>query len=147
MHCEEPACEKACPTGATSRRGDGIVVVDDEVCIGCGYCTWACPYGARTLNRRAPRPYHPALSLTPYEEVGYTEHQKGIVEKCNFCALRVEQGLQPTCVAACPASARVFGDLDDPNSEVSRLIGERGGRPRLPEHQTKPSVYYLGLDF
>lgn len=145
MHCEEPACEKACPTGATSRRQDGIVVVDEDVCIGCGYCVWACPYQARALNRRAPRPYHPAYGLTPYEEEEYDEHQKGIVEKCNFCVGRVDQGEQPACVRACPPGARIFGDLDDPDSEVSRLIAQRGGRQRLAEHGTKPKVYYLDL--
>ena len=147
MHCEEPACERACPTGATVRSKEGIVLVDDETCIGCGYCVWACPYGARTLNHRPPRPYHPALNvMTPYEEEGYTEHPKGHIEKCDFCELRLKEGREPACVETCPASARTFGDLDDPDSEVSRLLVSRKGRQRLPQYNTKPSVYYLDLD-
>jgi molybdopterin-containing oxidoreductase family iron-sulfur binding subunit len=148
QQCEEPACLAACPTGATSNRADGIVVVDDEVCIGCGYCAWSCPYAARKLNHEEPKPYHGTKGFTPFEEIMYQRkgHKKGVVEKCNFCIERLAAGLDPACVATCPPSARVFGDLDDPNSEVSRLIRERNGQHRLEDHGTGPSVYYLDLD-
>ena len=91
MHCEEPACLKACPTGATSKRADGVVTIDNERCIGCGYCALACPYEARALNRTEPRPYHEPHDFTPFEKIGYfqklgsVEHGKGVIEKCTFC--------------------------------------------------------------
>jgi molybdopterin-containing oxidoreductase family iron-sulfur binding subunit len=145
MQCEEAACEKACPTGATWTRLDGIVLVNDDQCIGCGYCAWACPYESRVLTRTEPRAYHPAHGFTPFESVGYIQHHKGLIEKCHFCAPRIDQGLQPACVSTCPSGARTFGDLDDPESEVSRLIAERGGRQRLEELGTRPKVFYLHL--
>ncbi len=150
MQCEDPACLKACPTGATIKRPDGVVTIDNERCVGCGYCALACPYGARVLNRADPRPYHEAHGFTPFEEIGYfqklgtVEHGKGVIEKCTFCLHRLEQGGQPACVEACPASARVFGDLDDPESEVARLVAQ--GAEALHEEQgTKPKVLYLHL--
>ena len=149
MHCEEPACEKACPTGATVRRPDGVVVIDNDRCVGCGYCAMACPYEARVLNRDAPRPYHAPHDFTPFEKVGYfqrlgaVEHGKGVIEKCTFCLHRLEQGGQPACVDTCPARARVFGDLDDPGSEVAKLAKE--AEARLKDHETKPKVAYLHL--
>ena len=152
MHCDEPACLKACPTGATSKRPDGVVVIDNERCIGCGYCALACPYEARTLNRAAPRAYHAPHDFTPVEKIGYfgglgaVEHGKGIIEKCTFCLHRLEQGGQPACVETCPSGARVFGDLDDPESEVAKLVAAKGAKGRLPERKTKPKVLYIGLD-
>ncbi|MCZ7665539.1 MAG: 4Fe-4S dicluster domain-containing protein [Thermoleophilia bacterium] len=144
MHCDEPACEKACPTGATWVRHGGIVMVNNEQCIGCGYCVWACPYQARALNREEARPYHPAHGCTPFEKLGYVAHAKGLIEKCTFCAHLLDRGEQPACVATCPSRARIFGDLDDPESEVARLIAERHPRARLPELETRPKVFYLG---
>ena len=149
MHCEEPACEKACPTGATVRRPDGVVFIDNDRCVGCGYCAMACPYEARVLNRDAPRPYHAPHDFTPFEKIGYfqrlgaVEHGKGVIEKCTFCLHRLEQGGQPACVDTCPASARVFGDLDDPESKVAKLAKE--GSARLEEQGTRPKVLYLDL--
>jgi dimethyl sulfoxide reductase iron-sulfur subunit len=151
MHCEEPACLQACPTGATSKRADGVVTIDNDRCIGCGYCALACPYEARVLNAKDPRPYHEPHDFTPTERIGYfqklgaVEHGKGVIEKCTFCLHRLEQGGEPACVEACPAGARVFGDLDDSESEVARLVAQ-GAKARLEEHGTKPKVLYLLLD-
>jgi Fe-S-cluster-containing dehydrogenase component len=144
MHCEEPECEKVCPTGATIKREDGIVVVDNDKCIGCRYCMIACPYGVRYFLDKM-RTYYPD-HMTPYEKIGYENHVVGTVQKCDFCLKRVEQGLQPVCVLACSASARFFGDLNDPESEVSKLIRERDGFVLNPELGTEPSVYYLPDD-
>ncbi len=152
MHCEEPACEKACPTGATSHRPDGVVTIDNDRCVGCGYCAMACPYQARVLNRSEPRPYHQSHDFTPFEKVGYfqklgaVEHGKGVIEKCTFCVHRLDQGGEPVCVGTCPAGARTFGDLDDPESEVAQLAAAKGARGRLDDHGTKPKVLYLHLD-
>ena len=119
-HCENPACVAACPTGAMHRRTeDGIVESDPEVCIGCGTCVEACPYGAPVLNEAA-----------------------GIVNKCDFCRPRVERGEEPLCVCSCPAEARIFGDLSDPESQVALEIAERGAVQLMPETGTGPSVYY-----
>jgi len=141
MHCAEPECVKVCPTGATTKRDDGIVVIDSDKCVGCRYCMVACPYASRYFSEEL-RSYYPG-HLTSYEKMGYLKHKAGTVQKCDLCLARVEQGLQPSCVVACPAGARFFGDLDDPDSEVSRLITERGGFVLNPELGTQPSVYYL----
>lgn len=141
MHCQEPECEKVCPTGATTRREDGIVIVDRDKCIGCRYCMVACPYAARYFFDES-RTYYPQYT-TAYEKMKQENRELGTVQKCDFCLERVEQGLQPACVVACPTSARFFGDLDDPDSEVSRLIKERDGFVLNPELGTSPSVYYL----
>ena len=123
-HCSEPACVKVCPTGATWKRAeDGIVVIDKDVCIGCKYCIQACPFDARFVNE-----------------------DTGTADKCDFCIHRVSQGLQPACVEACPSRARVFGDINDPDSEVSRLIAENPVTVLRPEQGTHPNVYYIGAD-
>ncbi|MBC8255443.1 MAG: 4Fe-4S dicluster domain-containing protein [Ardenticatenia bacterium] len=142
MHCENPPCVDVCPTGASHRRPNGIVATDYDRCMGCRYCEIACPYGARTFLDEI-KPYYPEYGFTPYEEMMYQKHQKGVVEKCNFCMERVEKGEEPACVETCPAHVRHFGDLDDPNSEVSKLIVQRHGYQLLPELGTDPSVYYL----
>ena len=142
MHCENPACVEVCPTGASYKRPDGIVAVNYDACMGCRYCETACPYGARTFVD-ALKPYYPKFGLTPYEQLMYKKHQAGVVEKCNFCLERVAQGQEPACVETCVGYARHFGDLDDPNSEVSKLIARRHGYQLLPELGTNPSVYYL----
>jgi molybdopterin-containing oxidoreductase family iron-sulfur binding subunit len=102
----------------------------------------ACPYGARYFNE-APGEYFPGQGLTPYERAKYSDDNVGIVMKCNFCIDRVQAALEPACVANCATRARTFGDLDDPRSEISRLIRLRGGEQLQPELGTHPNVYYL----
>ncbi len=142
MHCQNAPCVQVCPTGASYKRPDGIVAVDYDKCMGCRYCEIACPYGARTFLEHI-KPYYPEFGFTPYEQLMYKKHQEGVVEKCHFCMELVEKGEEPKCVETCIGYARTFGDLDDPNSEVSRLIARRGGYQLLPELGTEPSVYYL----
>lgn len=140
-HCQNPACVEVCPTGASYQREDGIVLIDYDKCIGCGYCIVACPYGARYYNKEKVGYF--GAELTPNEELGYKQHQVGVVEKCNFCIHRVEEGREPACVEACPVEARSFGDLDDPSSNISHLIASRHGFQLLPELGTDPNLYYL----
>ncbi|MBN1189413.1 MAG: 4Fe-4S dicluster domain-containing protein [Dehalococcoidales bacterium] len=144
MHCEEPACEQVCPSGATLKRADGIVSINSDKCIGCRYCMIACPYTARYYFDRV-RSFYPQHE-TPFEKDYRNKHRPGSVQKCDFCLERVEQGLDPACVAACPTDARVFGDLDDPASRISLLIGSKKGFVLSPEMNTRPSVYYLPGD-
>lgn len=142
MHCKDPECLRVCPTGATTQRDDGVVQIDAELCIGCRYCITACPYGARYFNGEELT-YFGEGRITPYEEVGYRQHKVGTVQKCDLCKDRLEEGQEPACVANCMAKSRYFGDLEDPYSEVSRLIRDRGGMQLNPEFGTDPSVYYL----
>ncbi len=122
-NCENAVCVKVCPVKASYKRDDGIVMIDPHKCVGCKYCMAACPYQVRHLN-----------PLRRY------------VQKCYFCYQRVDAGLKPACVETCPAGARVFGDLNDPASEVSKLVIENPTQVLKPEAGTKPSVYYIGLD-
>ena len=142
-HCAEAKCVKACPTGATQQREDGIVWIDEDKCVGCRYCVMACPYQVRTYYSDDVKQYFPGEGPTDFEKIGQLlyPHQKGVVEKCNFCMERIDAGLAkglkpgvdrdatPACVIACPTSALHFGDLDDPYSDVSRLTREKKGRP------------------
>lgn len=121
--CEEPGCVDVCPTGATYQRADGIVAVDADACIGCKYCMQACPYGARYINPVS-----------------------GTADKCDFCAHRVSQGVAPACVNTCVGKARIFGDLNDPNSEISRVLATESVSVLRPEMGTQPSVYYIDAD-
>lgn len=143
MHCANPACVAACPTGASSQREDGIVLIDQDICIGCRACMVACPYHARYFNTKNAESYFPGKGLTDYETAHQYGEDRGTVEKCNLCLDLLENGNQPACVQTCPAKARIFGDLDDPNSEVSKLIISRSGYQIYPELGTDPSVYYL----
>lgn len=157
-HCREPPCIPVCPTGATYKRADGLVLVDAEVCIGCAYCMEACPYEHRHFVETHLG--HFATGLTPAEaRGGEARHdwrkERGTVVKCTFCEHRLKRAAEtgrtpgvdreatPACVNTCPALAMHFGDLDDPGSTVSRLIRERHGFTLLPEAGTRPSVYYL----
>jgi molybdopterin-containing oxidoreductase family iron-sulfur binding subunit len=144
-HCEDAPCEKVCPSGATYTREDGIVMVDGDKCIGCGSCAVACPYDQRTQMEADlfKKGLYGTGELTPFEEQGYSRWTPGIVTKCDFCSQRVDQGLDPACVVTCPTDARIFGDLDDPNSKPNRMIRERNGRPALADKNTKPKVYYV----
>lgn len=142
FHCEEPPCVEVCPTEASSKRPDGIVDIDPEKCVGCRACMMACPYTQRYYSD-AERWYFGGNGPTPYERLRTQRHPTEVVMKCNFCRDRVYAGKEPACVANCPTVARIFGDMDDPTSQVSRLIKERGGFTLHPELGTGPSVYYL----
>ncbi|PTN32366.1 sulfate reduction electron transfer complex DsrMKJOP subunit DsrO [Desulfonatronum sp. SC1] len=136
MHCEDPACVPVCPVQATYKRADGIVVQDLERCIGCKYCMQACPYQVRHFNKQPPFSHgraHPAGGSYP----------GGVVLKCTFCQHRIDAGnITTACTEACPADARYFGDLNDPRSDVSRVIFERKGIQLLPEKLTRPQIFY-----
>ncbi|MHB1399644.1 MAG: 4Fe-4S dicluster domain-containing protein [Trichloromonadaceae bacterium] len=143
-HCQSAPCQKVCPTGATTKREDGLVLVDQDKCFGCRACYVACPYNNRIFIKNGNfKGGYFGKTQTPYEQVKYKENQDGIVQKCKFCSHRIDEGLKPSCVQTCPADARIFGDLDDPESQVSRLVRSRGGRQPLCEDNTDPSVYYL----
>jgi phenylacetyl-CoA:acceptor oxidoreductase 27-kDa subunit len=152
QQCDNTPCVKVCPTGATYKRADGIVMVDYSKCIGCKYCIAACPYDARTFLQTI-QPYY-GSGLTSLESSSPNQ-VAGVVEKCTFCANKIDAGLAkgltpgvdrdatPACVATCPAGARYFGDLDDPNSNVSTLISENRAVQLGSELGTKPKVYYI----
>lgn len=127
LHCTDAPCVTVCPTGASYKRAeDGIVLVEEDKCIGCGLCAWACPYGAREMD--------------PAEKV---------MKKCTLCVDRIynenlaEVDRTPACVRTCPANARHFGDLADPQSPVSQMVAERGGIDLMPEMGTRPVNKYL----
>ncbi|MBW1778453.1 MAG: 4Fe-4S dicluster domain-containing protein [Deltaproteobacteria bacterium] len=156
QHCNNAPCEKVCPVKATYRGEDGTILVDFERCIGCRYCMAACPYGVRQFNWEDPRKAMAKYGYQNNYTYGYPREFrldgrlvympvrfKGVVEKCNFCAHYAAQGLEPACVRACPGNARHVGDLDDPDSEVSRMVREKKGFTLLPEKGTRPNVYYL----
>ncbi len=123
MHCSKPTCVEACPTGATYKDAlDGTVRINRELCIGCGQCLPACPYGAR-----------------------YRNAELKVADKCDFCAARRAQGLEPACVSTCPNKARTFGDMYDPDSGVRKLL-KKGNAVQVvnAETNTDPNIYYLG---
>jgi molybdopterin-containing oxidoreductase family iron-sulfur binding subunit len=140
MHCENPTCVHVCPTGASYKREDGIVLVDSERCIGCRYCMAACPYEARTFDFGDRSGYFPEQEQTSYEAMMLEQHVKGTVSKCTFCHDKLEAGGMPACAQACPTHARVFGDLD---SEELQALLKRGAYQARPDMRTNPSVYYL----
>ncbi|MDR1183487.1 MAG: 4Fe-4S dicluster domain-containing protein [Coriobacteriales bacterium] len=141
QHCENPACVRVCPVGATYKREEeGVVIQDYDKCIGCRMCVAACPYtGVRSFNWEEPK-YSIEVMVG---DADAPAHQKHVVEKCTFCAHRLARGGQPACVAACPGRARTFGDLSDPLSAVSKKLQSREYKQLLPERGTNPSVYYL----
>ncbi|MBL0686349.1 MAG: 4Fe-4S dicluster domain-containing protein [Sulfurospirillum sp.] len=122
-HCDEPSCVPVCPTGATFKREDGLVVIDNKICIGCGYCENTCPYDKRFINKETK-----------------------VMDKCTFCAHRLQDGLLPACVETCVGGARIFGDLNNKSSEVYKLISNFPVDVLQNEQGTKPQVYYIGLD-
>jgi len=136
-HCDNPPCVQACPTKATFKReSDGIVLMDFHRCIGCRFCMAACPYGARSFNFRDPRPAIEKIDMA------FPTRMKGVVEKCNFCAERLAKGKEPACVEA-SEGALVFGDLNDPESEIRKLLAEQFAIRRKPNLGTFPSVFYI----
>ncbi len=135
-HCEEPPCCRACPTEATFKRPDGIVIMDFHRCIGCRFCMAACPYGSRSFNFRDPRPFIKETNLK------WPTRSKGVVEKCNFCVERLAVGKAPACVEA-SEGAIVFGDLEDPESEIREVLREHYTIRRRVSLGTGPAVYYI----
>jgi molybdopterin-containing oxidoreductase family iron-sulfur binding subunit len=173
MHCDNAPCVKVCPVGARYKRADGLVATDFDRCIGCRYCEVACPYGVNFFNWKKPEknyyldwmdreaaevlarftdgavpPYkNPDLDRRYGPEqrrIAGGGHLKGVIEKCTFCVQRVEKGLQPACVVQCPVFALHFGDLDDPNSNVSQLLKRKPHFRLLEEYGTEPRVHYVG---
>lgn len=142
MHCQNTPCLKACPTGATAKNQQGIITVNEDNCIGCRACVVACPYESRYFLWDF-KPYYEGQNFTPFETLKQKKYVKGTVVKCEFCTPRLEQGKLPACVETCPGQARYFGDLDDPNSEVSKLVALHKGMPLRPELGTEPSVIYI----
>jgi Fe-S-cluster-containing dehydrogenase component len=136
-HCADPPCVRVCPTQATWKRQDGVVMMDWHRCIGCRYCMVACPYGSRSFNWVDPRPH--IAEMNP----DFPTRTKGVVEKCTLCYERLNKGQLPACVEACPEKAMVFGDLDDPASEVRQRLEARYSIRRQPELGTQPEIYYL----
>jgi Fe-S-cluster-containing dehydrogenase component len=136
-HCDNPPCVRVCPTKATFKREDGIVMMDYHRCIGCRYCMAACPFGSRSFNWRDPR------SFIKETNPDFPTRTRGVVEKCNFCQERLAKGQIPACVEACPNKVLTFGDLDDPNSEIRVLLQDNYSIQRKPELGTKPQVYYI----
>ncbi len=140
QHCESPSCVSVCPTGATYKREDGIVTVDDSRCIGCRSCIMACPYdGIRTMIETEPEYYLDVV----VGEADAPKHVAGTVEKCTFCSNLIERGEVPACMQLCPGRARYWGDLDDPDSEVSKAIEGRDYMKLRKDAGTNPSVFYL----
>jgi len=122
-HCRNSACTQVCPVGASFHSPDGVVLIDKDRCVGCGYCVQACPYGCR-----------------------YISHDLGTADKCTFCYHRIHRGLLPACVQACPRDARIFGDLRDPDSRIRSILRQRSYNLLKPDMGTTPKCYYLGLD-
>ena len=139
QHCENPACERVCPTGATYKDDKGRVEIDYDKCIGCRMCMAACPYNARTFNGNEPV----RATGAGYGDARVPERARGVMEKCTLCKERTDEGDEPMCVHCCPADARVFGDLDDPDSAVSRLRREQSAEVLLEEKGTRPQVFYV----
>ena len=141
-HCEKPVCTEVCPKKATFAREDGVVMIDFDRCIGCGACVEHCPYRARVLIEDH-RTLYPD-GRTVFEKPVHQAIPKKVALKCDFCFHRLDQGLLPVCATVCPTQARIFGDLDDPDSEPRRLMARYGEWRILPEEETEPQVYYIG---
>ncbi len=169
QHCNNAPCVKVCPVGARYKETNGLTAMDWARCIGCRYCEVACPYGVNYFNWKDPKkaqyldwddedlipvtasaspPYaNPQLAGRYGEEnrrIAGANHRKGITQKCTFCVHRLEVGLQPACADTCPARALIFGDLDDPESEASRILAEKPSWRLEEAFNTQPNVYYVG---
>lgn len=166
QHCENAPCVKVCPVGATWRRDDGLILVDYERCIGCRYCMTACPYGVRQFNwQDSDDSFREGFKAAGFSEdwfkdkgyrYGYPlDHRtkgrlvftqrrpRGVVEKCTFCVQYVDQGILPACVRGCPGNARTFGDLDNPASEISKILRSRAVFRLAADLGTEPKVFYI----
>ena len=158
MQCDNPPCVMVCPAKATYRRDDGIVMQNFRRCIGCKYCIAACPYGVRSFNYKdqVEKEYHRPDPPPDSSVVGpwpFPHRTHGVVEKCTFCFHRIDEGLRqgkeigvdvvPACVEACPTKARIFGDLDDPYSQVSSWLATRDSFTLRSEMGTEPKVHYI----
>lgn len=153
MHCEEAPCVEVCPVQATYYRDDGIVMMDYDRCIGCRYCEVACPYQARSFNWEAFQASNPVVPEWGQPEV--ERRPRGVVEKCTFCYQRIDRGLEsglapgvdadatPACVVICPVGARIFGDLNNPKSEVNKWLGTNSSYRLRENLATGPRIYYL----
>jgi Fe-S-cluster-containing dehydrogenase component len=156
MQCEHAPCVEVCPVGASYYRDDGIVMMDYDKCIGCRYCEVACPYQARSFNWEVFDGENPAVPEWGTPEV--ERRPRGVPEKCAFCYQRIDRGLSlglrpgidadatPACVVACPTGARYFGDLNDPESNVSKILRDHPSYRLRDELGTKCRVYYLPVD-
>ena len=142
QQCSDPPCVKTCPTGATWKEPDGIVVIDYDWCIGCRCCMSACPYGARHFNWAEPK--LPAAELNPDQHyLGNRPRPKGVVEKCTFCIQRTRKGRYPACVEVCPVGARKFGNLLDPESEIRYIIEHKRVMVLKEDLNTVPKFFYF----
>lgn len=143
QHCDNAPCVRVCPVAALRKRDDGIVFLDWARCIGCRYCLIACPYGIPAFNWRPPV-QAPDRSIVKIGAPEVPVRPTGVAEKCTFCFHRVDKGnLQPKCIEVCPAGARFFGDIQDPNSQVFQLIQSKPTMRLREEIGTEPSVYYI----
>jgi len=153
QHCQDAPCTRVCPVGATWVRADGIVVMDYDRCIGCRYCQVACPYDVRRFNWRTSREENPYIPKWGTPEV--ERRPRGVVEKCTFCVQRIDRGLSqgltpgvdraatPACVEACPVGARIFGDILNPESPVTKYLKEHEAFRLQEEWGTEPKVHYI----
>lgn len=139
QHCAKPACVEVCPTGASYRTDEGVVLVNAEECIGCKACIAACPYDVRVLNEDEPA-YYLDFALGDGAE---PDHMGGAVDKCNFCYQRIMNDRKPACMELCPGRARFWGDLDDPESDASKALEGRDTMHYLDSEGTEPTTLYL----